>query len=384
MLSCQKDKFSLSGESHYLNCAYMSPMLKSAEEAGLNVMQMKRDPSNIKPADFFESCTSLRSEFARLIGFADPNAIAIVPSVSYGIANAANNIDLHSGEEILILGEQFPSNVYVWNEKAKRSGANVVVINSPSNSSERVALWTEQILASINNRTKVAAMGHVHWTDGALFDLKAISEKIHGVGGFLIIDGTQSVGAMPFDVNEIKPDALICAGYKWLLGPYGIGLGYYNERFNNGEPIEYSWITRLGSEDFAGLVSYEDNYRPGAQRFDAGERSNFINVAMQLVALKQINEWGVVNIQDYCKFLATHFIEELISFGFYIEPSANRASHLFGVRLKQGQDPKNVARILSAKNVNVSVRGKAVRVSVNVYNSSDDLIALVECLKAIT
>lgn len=383
MLSCQKDKFSLNGETHYLNCAYMSPMLKSTEKAGLDTMLIKRDPSNIKPNDFFESCTDLRSEFAQLIGSVDPNTIAIIPSVSYGIANAANNIDLNSGDEILILGEQFPSNVYVWNEKAKKVGANVVVIDSPENASDRVSDWNRQILASINDKTKVVAMAHVHWTDGTLFDLKAIGEKVHGVGGYLIIDGTQSVGALPFDVNEIKPEALICGGYKWLLGPYGTGLGYYNHRFNNGEPIEYSWITRLGSEDFEGLVDYEDNYHAGAQRYDAGGRSNFINVAMQLAALKQINEWGAGNIQDYCKSLAANPIEELMSLGFQIEPSVNRGSHLFGVRLRQGQDPKNVAQILSAKNVKVSVRGSAVRVSVNVYNTPEDLNALMECLKTI-
>ena len=66
--------------------------------------------------------------------------------------------------------------------------------------------------------------------------------------------------------------------------------------------------------------------------------------------------------------------------GFQIEPSVNRGSHLFGVRLTKGQDPIDVASILSDKNVNLSVRGSAVRVSVNVYNTKDDLNALVGCL----
>ena len=67
---------------------------------------------------------------------------------------------------------------------------------------------------------RVVAIGHVHWSDGTLFDLKKIRERLDEVGGLLIIDGTQSVGALPFSVKEFKPDALICGGYKWLLGPY--------------------------------------------------------------------------------------------------------------------------------------------------------------------
>ena len=85
-------------------------------------------------------------------------------------------------------------------------------------------------------------MGHIHWADGTLFDLIAIRKKADKVGAKLIIDGTQSVGALPFSVKEIQPDALIVGGYKWLLGPYSIGMAYYADTFNNGEPLELSLI----------------------------------------------------------------------------------------------------------------------------------------------
>ena len=171
-------------------------------------------------------------------------------------------------------------------------------------------------------------MGQVHWTDGSLFDLKSISDKIHAKNGYLIVDGSQSVGAFPFDVKDIKPDVLICAGYKWLLSPYGIGLGYYNERFYGGNPIEYNWITRLNSEDFAGLVNYQDSYQAAAQRYDVGERSNFINVAMQLASIKQINGWGINNIQNYCKSIVEKYIGQLNELGFSAESAKNRGKSL--------------------------------------------------------
>jgi selenocysteine lyase/cysteine desulfurase len=118
-------------------------------------------------------------------------------------------------------------------------------------------------------------MGHIHWADGTLFDLVAIRKKAHSLGAKLIIDGTQSVGALPFSVQEIQPDALICAGYKWLMGPYSIGMAYYADSFNDGQPLEYNWINRLNSEDYSQLVNYQDSYKPKADKYSVGESSNF-------------------------------------------------------------------------------------------------------------
>ena len=107
-------------------------------------------------------------------------------------------------------------------------------------------------------------MSHIHWADGTLFDLKAIRQRTRDVGALLIIDGTQSIGALPFDIQEIQPDALICAGYKWLMGPYSLGLAYLGEFFDEGIPIEENWKNRHNSHHFARLVNYEDKYQPHA------------------------------------------------------------------------------------------------------------------------
>jgi len=380
MLDCQKDKFSIPEGTHYLNCAYMSPMMKSVEEAGQLSIAKKRNPSVITAEDFFTESDELRQEFATLINLNDPNQVAIIPSVSYGIGNAANNIPLSSQDEIILIGEQFPSNVYVWMEKAKQTGARIVTIAAPEESEGRAKRWNEAILEAITSKTKVVAMAIVHWTDGTLFNLEAISQRVKEVDGYLIIDGTQSVGALPFDVNKIQPDALICAGYKWLLGPYGIGIGYYSERFNDGNPIEYHWITRLHSEDFAGLVNYESQYQPGATRYDMGERSNFILVSMQLAALRQINAWGVNQVQDYCNSIVGDQLDPLLDAGFSVESDQWRGHHLFGIRFDKKHDPKNIADMLDKKNVRVSVRGSAVRVAPYVFNSATDIEVLVKVL----
>ena len=110
-------------------------------------------------------------------------------------------------------------------------------------------------------------------------------------GAAFVVDGTQSVGALPFDVREIQPDALICAGYKWLLGPYAIGAAYFGPRYDGGEPLEENWISRRGSEDFQRLVDYKISIADGAVRYDAGERGNFILLPMFVESLRRLLEW---------------------------------------------------------------------------------------------
>src|SRR5690606_18561046 len=133
----------------------------------------------------------------------------------------------------------------------------------------------------------------VHWMNGLRFDLKAIGEKCSSVGARFIVDGTQSVGALPMDVEEFKIDALICATYKWLLGPYSLGLVFMGKAFDDGVPLEESWMNRKNSMDFSTLTHYESEYEESAARYNVGETSNFILMPMLRESLAQINSWGV-------------------------------------------------------------------------------------------
>ena len=256
-MKCQKNKFILSGKKTYLNCAYMSPMLKKVEKAGIKGLKMKRAPYKITPDDFFKEVELLKKAYASLINTPEHERIAMVPSVSYGIANITNNIRLEKKDNVLLVGDQFPSNVYPWMELTKKYGAKLTFIQKPKQNNKTGELWNKEILKNINKNTKVVSMGLVHWADGTIFDVQKIRKKTKDVGSLLILDGTQSIGVMPFDIQKTQPDALVCAGYKWLLGPYGSGLAYYNSVFDNGKPIEESWINRKNSEDFSNLINYE-------------------------------------------------------------------------------------------------------------------------------
>ncbi|CAN5875195.1 aminotransferase class V-fold PLP-dependent enzyme [soil metagenome] len=384
MLSCKKDLFSLPENLHYLNCAYMGPLSRRVEEAGIAGIRRKGDPAQIRSADFFTDADRARGLFARLVNAPDPRRIAIIPAVSYGIATVARNTPWERGQNVVVAGEQFPSNVYAWRRLCREHGVELRTVAPPDGHPQRGREWNARLLEAIDSRTAVVALGHVHWADGARFDLERIGERAREQGAALIVDGTQSVGALPFDVQRIQPDALVCAGYKWLLGPYSIGLAYFGPRYDDGVPLEESWLGREGSEDFRGLVSYRDEYQPGAIRYDVGERSNFILLPMLIAALEQLLEWGVAEIQAYCAQLTRELVAEARTLGFGVQADDERGAHLFGLRAPPGTDIARVQALLAERNVVAALRGDALRIAPNLYNDAADIDALREVLRAIT
>jgi selenocysteine lyase/cysteine desulfurase len=379
MLECQKHLFNLTNEATYLNCATMSAQLRSVEKIGIKNLLKKSNPYLIKSNDFFDDREILKQRYAQLIEAPDPQSIAIIPSVSYGIAIVAKNIPFEKGDEIVILGEQFPSNYYAWKQLEKEKGIIIKTVKAHGLATGRGAKWNQAVLEAISSKTKMVSMPIVHWTDGTLFDMKAIRQRTNEVGAYLIIDGTQSIGAMPFSISEIQPDALICAGYKWLMGSYGLGLAYFGERFYNGSPLENNWISHKGSEDFSNLVNYNENFKPKSARFDMGESSNFVFTPMLSEAIRQLLIWTPKAIQEYCKTITEDVLPVFEKNGFFIEDANFRGHHLFGIYLPNDVSMKLLKENISNKNIFVSYRGQAIRIAPNVYNTKEDIEKLVSC-----
>ena len=380
-MNCQREKFNLQRKVAYLNCAYMSPLLRKVEKAGIDGIKQKRKPFHITPADFFKDSETLRHLFASLINAGDKERCVVIPSVSYGMANVAKNVKTEAGKNIVLAGEQFPSNVYPWQRLAE-DGMVVKFVTAPDTFENRGSKWNEEILKSIDSQTRLVALAHVHWADGTLFDLVAIRRKATEVGALLVIDGTQSVGALPFDVSAIQPDALIVAGYKWLMGPYSIGMAYYGKAFDNGLPVEENWINRSESENFNNLINYQNRYQASALRYEVGEHSNFILVPMLVAALKQILHWGPGNIQKYCEELITPYLSEIQALGGIIESPEYRANHLVGLRFDK-LDVAATQKIFHQNKVSVSVRGASIRISPHVYNDAKDMGKLLRAIEQI-
>ena len=375
-LGSKRDLFEIPEDIVYLNCAYMSPQLRPAREVGEKAISRKSRPWEITPDDFFEDAEEIRALFARLVG-GDADGVAIIPSVSYGISIAAANVPVREGEKIIILEDQFPSNVYAWGGLAEQSGARLVTLPRPEDLD-----WTRALLEEIDTDTAVVAVPNCHWTDGSLVDLASVGESVREAGAALVVDAIQSLGAHPFDVSEVRPDFLVAASYKWLLGPYGVGYMYVGEEYREGKPIEHNWINRRGSQDFSGLVDYQGAFQPGARRYDVGERSNFALLPMAAEALRQLIDWGVENVSETIGTLTDLVEERAGALGIVTIPKESRARHMIGLML--GPDaPDDLATRLTTHNVYVSVRGPSVRVSPHLYNTESDVYRLFDVLERV-
>lgn len=344
MLTCKREEFSLPDDLHYLNCAYMGPISRRTEEAGIEGVRRKRNPAAISAADFFTGTDQAREGFARLVGAREPGRVAVIPAVSYGMAIVARNTPLRRGQNVVVAEAQFPSNVYAWRRLCADAGGELRTVRAPVESARRGEEWNARLLEAVDGGTALVALPHVHWADGTRFDLEAVGARAREVGAALVVDGTQSIGALPFDLARIRPDALVCAGYKWLL-------------------------------------DYADEYAPGSRRFDVGEGSNFALMPMLTASMEQVLEWGAENVQAYCRALTGDLVAEAASLGYVVEDEAWRGAHLFGLRLPAGVQLPRLQALLRERNVAVSLRGDAVRVSPNVYNDARDVDALREVLR---
>jgi selenocysteine lyase/cysteine desulfurase len=302
--------------------------------------------------------------------------VALVPAVSYGIALAAGNVPIAPKQSIVLLEGEFPSNVYAWRALARRRGAVVRVVARPRNGA-----WTEPVLDAIGDDTAVVSVPNCHWTDGRVVDLTRVAAAVRRVGAALVIDGSQSVGAYPLDVASIQPDFLVTVGYKWLLGPYGLGYVYAAPRWHRlGVPLEQSWLTRAGAEDFTRLSEYDETFRSGARRFDMGEYPQFILTAMAIAALEQVLAFGVEGIRTHVAGLTSRLERGAVEAGTDAVPAADRVDHLIGIRLRRGV-PASLTSALAASNVYVSIRGDVIRVSPHVFNSTADIDRLLTVLR---
>lgn len=364
-LASQRDLFEIPNNIAYLNCSYMSPLPTASREAGQGAVARKSQPWNITSQDFFTEAETARELFAELVG-GDADGVAIIPSASYGVGIAAANIPVARGQSIVLLEDQFPSNVYPWRDLASQTGASIVTVPRPSDYD-----WTTALLAHIDQRTAVVAVPNCHWTDGSLIDLRRVGERARAVGAALVVDGAQSVGAHPFSVAEVQPDFLVAVTYKWLLGPYSLGFLYAAPHRREGKPLESNWITREDSEDFAGLVEYRDTFQPGARRYDMGERANFALLPIAIASLRQIIAWRVEEIAATLRELTGYIEQQARHIGLEPVPSERRVGHLIGLR-SRGEVPADLGRQLAAEGVFVSQRGNAIRVSPHLYNTREE------------
>src|SRR6202171_2490040 len=160
MIPCQRHLFDIPDDVAYLNCAYMSPLMKPALEAGTVGLAGKAHPWELTPDKFFTGADEFRATAAQVLD-CPADCIAIVPSASYGIATAARNLPVKKGQSILVLEEQFPSNYYPWQRRAEETGASLKIVLWPSDKDND---WTAAVFESLTSDVDTAAPPKVHAT----------------------------------------------------------------------------------------------------------------------------------------------------------------------------------------------------------------------------
>jgi selenocysteine lyase/cysteine desulfurase len=374
MIPNQRHLFDLPDDVAYLNIAYTAPLLRAAANAGRDAIRAKENPWTITSNDFFDSIETVRDLFARIVG-CNSDCVAIIPAVSYGIALAAKNLPLEEGQSIVLLHDQFPSNVYSWRILASQKNAVVKTVPRPVDKD-----WTPALLECIEDNTAIVAVSNCHWTDGTLIDLEAIGERCRAKGSALVVDAIQSLGAMPFSVERVQPDFLVAAAHKWLLGPYSFGFCYVDSKWHQGMGLEENWMNRADSEDFSSLVDYRDNYQKGARRFDMGESSNFILSPIAAVAMRQILDWEVENIAVTLQAKTDAIADRAKEIGLVVAPRHTRAPHLIGIS-KPGGFRKELPNLLAQEKVFVSVRGESIRIAPHLYTADEEIERLFSALR---
>lgn len=378
MLPSQRALFDIPREICFLNAASWCPLPIAVQEAGRIGVARKGRPWTIDPGFAAGQHQRARRAAAQLIN-AEPDDIALISSVSYGVATAAKVLAVPAGTRVLLLENDHSSAVLEWTTRAPAQGFTVDVVRQPEDGD-----WTAAVLAAIARPgappVGLASISSVHWSDGGIVDIERVAAALRAQGAALLVDATHAVGVIPLDVRTLDPDFLVFPTYKWLLGPYGRAFLYIAKRHQSGVPLEQ---TSYGRREIASERSpyFRDvEFVSGARRFDMGERDHFISLEMASVGMEMMADWGAAAVQARLAMLTARLADGLCNSAALVPDAAVRAPHILSLRFPNGMPEKLIER-LAAEQVHVAPRIGRMRISPHVYNDEDDVDRFVEIFR---
>ena len=382
MLASQRALFEMPRHICYLNAASYSPLPLRTQEAARVAVGRKGTPWTLEPTFANGQHERARAAAARLI-HADPADMALIPSISYGVATAAKVLTIDRGARVLVLENDHSSPVLEWQTRADPQGFTVETIRRPDDGD-----WTSAVLAAIERSgappVGLASISSVHWSDGGLIDIEKVGAALRQRGAAFLIDATHSAGVLTMDVRRLDPDFVIFPTYKWLLGPYGRAFLYVAKRHQNGIPLEQTAFGRRNVRAENEVYFADVSYLPDARRFDMGERDHFISMEMASIGMEMMAEWGGSAVVQRLLMLTERIADglhgdSLRGFGVGVPKSHLRAPHILSLDFKDGM-PTGLVEGLATEGVYVAARLGRMRISPHVYNDEADADRFVAAL----
>jgi selenocysteine lyase/cysteine desulfurase len=364
----------------FLNAASWSPLPLAAQEAGRIGAARKGRPWLIDQDFAAAQYERARRAAARLIN-ADPDDVALISSVAYGVATAAKLLTLPAGSRVLVLAEDHASPVLEWTTRAAAQGFTVETVPRPGDGD-----WTQALLDAADRPgaepVALASFSSVHWSDGGMIDLGRVTAALRSQGAALLIDATQSAGILPLDVRTLDPDFVVFPTYKWLVGPYGRAFLYVAKRRQDGIPLEQTSYGRRGVRAEAASYLADTRYVEGARRFDMGERDHFISLEMASIGMEMVAQWGSTAIAARLSALTQRIADGLREAGVGIADQHVRAPHILSLTFPQGLANPLVEQ-LATQGIHVAPRLGRMRISPHVYNDEEDIDRFLAALRGL-
>jgi selenocysteine lyase/cysteine desulfurase len=377
MLGSQRDLFEMPRDICFLNSASYSPLPRSVLEAGRAAIGRKGQPWRLDASFANTQYERARTAAARLIN-ADPADVALISSVSYGVATAAKLVTIARGTRVIVLQNDHSSPVLEWQARADGQGFTVETVRSPGDGD-----WTAAVLAAIERPgappVALASISSLHWSEGALIDVEKIGAALRRQGAMFLIDGTQSVGVLTMDVKNLDPDFVIFPTYKWLLGPYGRAFIYVAKRHQDGVPLEQTASGRRDVRAENAVYFTDPRYVADARRFDMGERDHFVSLEMAAIGMELVAEWGLPAIAQRLAMLTDRIADGVRGIGVSVLDKHLRAPHILSLTFKDGA-LAGLVEGLAADRVYVAPRLGRMRVSPHVFNDEADADRFVAAL----
>jgi selenocysteine lyase/cysteine desulfurase len=358
----------------YLNLAGNSPIPKGAIKRMHEAIEWKKFPQRIPDAAFFEVPNRVRARIAQLIG-GKPEEVALTTGASTGMSAVAYGLKWEPGDEVITASGEFPIQYATWKPMEEREGIKVTVVKPDG------AFYTaDDFIAALTPRTRLVSLSHVRFDNGAMIDAAKLAAACHAQGAMLLLDVSQSCGAVSMDVTEMGADFLVCAGYKWLLGPFGTGFFWAkHQHISQMRPGPFYWMAAEGVNNFADLAVAPPRPANAAKRWDAAETANYYDLAALEGGLELVLRAGVGTVAEHNHQLTDQLFARLPMDRCVAASPADRARRgPYGCfQARSPEKTKELYEKLRAANVITSLREGKIRVSPYLYNSERDIDRLV-------